>query len=548
MKIKYFSSILLVLFVGCQSIKSPFHSNNRYIKDFYGLYYNDSLKISIDFFGDYTALNQSVVKRNEFNSCVNFIKKNYPDLKIKKENFIIKLKTEVEPWIHCTLFYTSQNNTIQDTMLQSSYNNIILFTKKDIENKRTYFLVFNLDKQYKSNNLFDLLKAESSNIFSTLTIDENYNKSHPKSPFAIAASAFIEDSANYIKPIKSLEDKKSNYKTEQEKNIWLQAVLTYNSFIKNNSQWEFYLSEFYHPQDNTINSSIYDDDAFNFLTEQIKGQQLVIMNEQHWQPKHRYLGNLLLKYLYEEGFRYLAVEAIYGDNEQSLINKRKYPLQSSGFYTKEPTLGNFIRNALQIGFNVITYDTDSNDRERVQANTIYKKTFRNDPNAKVFVWCGIGHILENERESPSMAYYLKKVSGIDPLTIQQTSGDFKSKFLGSHYLAIDADTMFRQGSDIYIYNNIKENNIDVQPNKEHRTITVPVSDNLREKIKQHGQILLMIYDKDEFKIHGFDAVPILNYLMESNVSPSIKLPKGEFLLIKRSPSGFIIEQNDLAVD
>lgn len=75
MKIKYFSSILLVLFVGCQSIKSPFHSNNRYIKDFYGLYYNDSLKISIDFFGDYTALNQSVVKRNEFNSCVNFIKK-----------------------------------------------------------------------------------------------------------------------------------------------------------------------------------------------------------------------------------------------------------------------------------------------------------------------------------------------------------------------------------------------------------------------------------------------------------------------------------------
>lgn len=545
-------SLLLVLFISlfsCQSIyKSQFFSNNRSITNLYCLYYNDSLKISIDFPGDYEASDNSFIKREEFDTYSRFIEKNYPDLKIKKENFIIKTKTDVDPMIHCALFYAPQYYNRSDTMFLSEHNKMILYFKKDIENKRAYFLVFNLDRQHKNNDLFNLLEHEASDIFSNLRVGKNYKKSSPESPFQIADSAFTRDSTNYISPIKALETVKNNYKTEQEKNIWLQAALTYNSFIMNNSRSARYLSEFYHPQDNFINSSIYDDDAFDYLAKQIKGRRLVIMNEQHWQPKHRYLGNLLLKSLYDEGFRYLAFEAVSGDNEQSLINKRQYPLQSSGFYTKEPTFGNFVRNAIRMGFNIITYDTDSSKREQTQASNIYEKTFKNDPDAKVFVWCGIAHILENERDNPKMAYFLKKISGIDPLTIQQTSGDVKSQFLRNHYLAIDADTTSKHGADIYIYNNIDENDFDIHPNKKHSTITIPVSLDIKKKIKQHGQILLMVYNKTEFNAHRLNAVPVLNYLMLSDTAPLIRLPEGEFTVIKRSPTGFIIEQNDLIIN
>lgn len=547
---KIIVSLFLFLLFGCKSkYESSFLETNKFVKKLYYYYYNDSLRVSVDYFADYDPFmlskesrdTHNFITKKEFSLYKKSIQGSFPNLKIKKENFVIKTSTEIEPFIHSALFYIPKCD-ILDTIYHNLDKKMILYSKRG--DKGTFILAFNLDKQYKNNKLFNLLQRESSNIISTLQLGDSYKKSYPENPFN---EVTLGDSANYLSAIKKIELLEANYKTNMEKNIWLQVALTYNSFIQNNPYTTQYLSDFYQPKDKVINSSIFDDEAFRFLLKKIEDQNLIIMNEQHWMPKHRYLGSLLLNKLYDEGFRYLAVEALSKEDE-TLINERKYPVQTSGFYSREPQFGTFLRTALSLGFKIISYDENPLNREYSQANIIYEKTFKKDPKAKVFVWCGIGHVLENDKEMPSMAFYLKQISGIDPLTIEETQGDVKSKFLGKHYLAINSDTTKRHLADIFIYNNLKENDFKITPDKEQKELTIALSESVKDKIKQHGKILLMVYIKDEFKAHRFNAVPVLNYLVEDNTPPIITLPQGEYILIKRTPTSFILEEEDLIIN
>lgn len=383
-------------------------------------------------------------------------------------------------------------------------------------------------------------------VFSSILLGDNDKKQPFPNPFMLA---HMQENANYLESVIKLDSAKENYQTKEDKWLWLQAALTYNSFIQNNPNTEIYNSVFYQPQDSVINCSLYDHEAVDFLKEQITGNQLVIINEQHWQPKHRFLGNMLLEQFYKEGFRYLAVETI-DKKDEYLLNQRKYPLQSSGFYTKEPTFGNFIRNALQMGFEVIGYDTISANREYLQADRIYESTFKKNSKAKVLVWCGIAHVSENESDNPRMGYHLKKLTGIDPLTIEQTLGDMKSKFLKHHFLAIEANIPQTpiHTADIYIYNNFKESDFSIVPGSTIKAVNISLSEETIDCLTQYGKILLMIFNKKEFENHGFETVPLVNYLIESETPPVIQLSKGEYIVIKRSPGGSIIEQRNLSIN
>ncbi len=61
-------------------------------------------------------------------------------------------------------------------------------------------------------------------------------------------------------------------------------------------------------------------------------------------------------------------------------------------------------------------------REYDQAKNLYERMFKNDPNARVVVNAGYAHIQENGKYlgGQSMAQHFRKLSGIDPLTIEQT--------------------------------------------------------------------------------------------------------------------------------
>jgi hypothetical protein len=159
-----------------------------------------------------------------------------------------------------------------------------------------------------------------------------------------------------------------------------------------------------------------------YLVEQAKKHQLFIINESHHNPLHRAFTQSLLADLYQQGYRYLALEAL--DQNDSLINQRKYPLQESGYYTKEPQMGNLIREALRLGYTVFGYDSEGNGREREigQARNI-QRMLQKDPKAKMLIHCGFDHV--NEGPSPAwekaMAGRLKEFTGLDPFTVDQES-------------------------------------------------------------------------------------------------------------------------------
>src|SRR6185312_10257007 len=77
-------------------------------------------------------------------------------------------------------------------------------------------------------------------------------------------------------------------------------------------------------------------------------------------------------------------------------------------------------------FKVVAYESDKEGngdvREYAQAKNLYERVFKADPQARLVVNAGYAHIQENGRYlgGRSMAQHFRKLSGIDPLTIEQT--------------------------------------------------------------------------------------------------------------------------------
>ena len=550
MRMKKILLILLsaILFIGCKTdYIGKYSDTNRFFScEYRECFQNDSLLISMELAGDYTSnFDNNEISKKEFLFYKRIIKSNIPDIKIKRESFIYKASTTIEPWLHTALFVVpASNKTLPEFIVDTAHLSTLFLPKCS---EKQYIRIFTLDnKKHGRDYIPYVLVEESNQLNETFQCDDNFKKLYPQNPFASLYEAF-GDSANYLRSIRMAKHIETQYYTQQENEMWLQAALTYNSFISNNVNFKQLQSQFYRPNDNLISSVIYDDDVISYIQNQTKDKQLVMINEQHWYPKHRYLGNYMLKYFYDNGFRYLAVEAIWED--QDSLNMRRYPLQSTGFYLKEPQFGNFIRNALEMGFEVIGYDDFTKDREYEQAANIYTKTFKKDPHAKVLVWAGIGHINEEKSNVLKMGYYLKELSGIDPFTIEQVGGDVKAPFLNKHYLAVNSDSLQNYNQhDMYIYNNIPEASFKLKPEAAETNIPITLSPVVKDKIKQHGYILFMVYIKEEFENHRFKAIPILNYLIENKRKFSINLPSGEYMFIMRTPSEFILEQTSITVN
>jgi hypothetical protein len=147
-----------------------------------------------------------------------------------------------------------------------------------------------------------------------------------------------------------------------------------------------------------------------------------MINESHNKPLHRAFTASLLEDFYTLGFRYLAMETLNEFPNASL----KQVNVLTGHYTCEPIGGELVRKAISLGFTLIAYEDSNyshtvNQREYTQAENIYKVLLK-DPAAKILVHAGDKHIEEGaaSEDRIPMAAYFKIVSGIDPLTIDQT--------------------------------------------------------------------------------------------------------------------------------
>ncbi len=167
------------------------------------------------------------------------------------------------------------------------------------------------------------------------------------------------------------------------------------------------------------------------IVERANDHQIVIVNERHHASSDRLLTLALLKPLFEQGFRYLAAEAVWhGDSD---LNERGYAVTETGYYANDVVFAELIRQALALGYTLVPYEhrgdqsptddsmTAQQTRDYWQAQNIVQQTLAKNAGAKVLIHCGYGH----SRETPAsnwtpMAYYLHLATGVDPLTIEQT--------------------------------------------------------------------------------------------------------------------------------
>lgn len=170
-----------------------------------------------------------------------------------------------------------------------------------------------------------------------------------------------------------------------------------------------------------------------YILDRSKEEEVVIINEAHHKPKHRFFTRSLLQDLYQGGYRYLGLETLSNVSyKDTALNQRKYPVKSSGTYSKEPQFGNLIRDALQIGFTLFPYEGAGSGKEREinQAQNIAAFMKENN-DGKFLIHCGYAHATEGEiggSWEKAMAARLMDYSGINPLTINQTKFDNRFEF------------------------------------------------------------------------------------------------------------------------
>jgi hypothetical protein len=161
--------------------------------------------------------------------------------------------------------------------------------------------------------------------------------------------------------------------------------------------------------------------AHEYLLKRAKDTEILILNEAHHYPMHRSFARQLLAGLWEQGYRYLGLEALTMVRD---FQQPPYPLSSLGYYCNEPTFGNFIREAIDLGFLLFPYESTKHGKEREleQAENIAGFLAANTA-GKTFIYCGYSHNAECDLPvwEKAMAGRLKELTGLNPLTIDQTS-------------------------------------------------------------------------------------------------------------------------------
>lgn len=164
-------------------------------------------------------------------------------------------------------------------------------------------------------------------------------------------------------------------------------------------------------------------DARQFILEKAKQSKVLIINEAHYNARNRVFVTSLLRELHKIGYTYFAAETFV--NDTALFGHR-HPSLQSGYYTREPSFGNMVREALARGFTLFPYETnrfgEAKDREIDQAKNL-SKLLVEQPSTKIIIYCGYDHLREDSLPTwgRALAGRLKEYTGIDPYTIDQVA-------------------------------------------------------------------------------------------------------------------------------
>lgn len=184
------------------------------------------------------------------------------------------------------------------------------------------------------------------------------------------------------------------------------------------------------------------DDSLKTLVDLIGQNTLVIINEDHSQPRDRAFIFGLLKELKSHGFTHYAAETFNTSFNANLNGTNEtFSSITDGHYSNEPVFGRLVTYAKEAGFTLIPYeqifdpeilseasmDEKIDARENAQSDNLINAVLKDAPDTKMLIHVGHSHVAEKPVPKRGggarewMAAFLKSKTGIDPLTISQTA-------------------------------------------------------------------------------------------------------------------------------
>ncbi|MEM7298799.1 MAG: hypothetical protein AAF391_11100 [Bacteroidota bacterium] len=350
---------------------------------------------------------------------------------------------------------------------------------------------------------------------------------------------------NYLFPIVREDSLINTCKGSQFESLAYQSLSWYNSYIGEYHRSLELFSNTLEPQglqtDEFIDLSKYK--AFSAKEEIVskaKDYDFILINESHHKPQHRLFVHTILQSLYENGFQVLAVEGI--GIEDTIFNTTKIPTKELGGLTMEPYFADLIRHALDIGYELLPYDYDTEfdfvKRDSLGAKRIVE--YQQKHRQKVLVFCGYEHVDKTQR---SLAYWVEAYSGKSALSVNQSrhSEEYEKKFESLYYqmatelFVQDAPFVLKkkkedfkdESADLFVfhpraYYDNKIASWQMNYDQQRLLVTFP-----QEQIPEIEELsLLQIFRKNEYNL----GIPVFQLMYDSQEETRIVISPGAYTL------------------
>lgn len=512
-------TIITIFFalLGCSPKINEHFEQNRYIQNFNIHVINDSLQLYFKTPADITY----ITDRKKLKKVIRNAKFNLVD------SVLVYGKTDDPAYEYFVTI--SKKNT-------HNYPKELVVLDTLINNQTIRFIGNSLSQNSKVALEFDL-----KSMFKSIELDSSYRK-QINTVYDVVQKYYTSN--KFYAALNEI----SQFPTYDQQEEWskLQMELTFSSFLGKNEFYEDYIRklESKHKPNDTISEiirakSVYNSNVLETIITEAKNHKILMINENHFFPNHRILVSNLLPKLKEIGYNYLALEAL-NTNQDSILNlPNTYPTLETGFYTSEQNFANLIRKAKELGFEFIAYESseDHKNREIGQAENLYNKTFKVNPNSKVVVLAGIDHILEKPESSGKewMATFFKNKYNIDPLTISQTHLNPYRNQINSDYGIIKSNFFKNErltSVDYLVLNNNPNNQIENHTKYPFRNNT-----------KNDVQVALFYGNEIEYQYDYLNKVPYFTTILKSGKKTELPIDeKQEIYLYTFDKNGTSMEK------
>lgn len=440
-----------------------------------------------------------------------------------------------------------------------------------------------------------LLSIACLSLLSSSCVNAQTPASAPTPMSALPSPDTLEPKTpgNYLAPLEAMRPLKKRYAASpQWHSVYFEELAAQESFIGNDAQALADYDQSQPPDEDLTNADAkaavaafhgyHTVDARQTILKLAKTHRVLFLNEAHHVPMCRAFALSLLPGLYAQGFRYFTAETL--SEKDTQLQKRRYPTQMSGYYTREPAFGDLVRTALKLGFHVVPYEyhlkpsqsfdvsanpfADEDLRERGEAKNVYDRILKHDPHAKILLYAGYGHISKQITTATwsagdlgaktggtapfvPMAVYFERFSGIVPLSIDQTHlyarnapayDSLLYRSIVSRHLVKDAPVVFQKQKHYYVPPNLRGvYDIEVchpptrlqhgrpdwlSMNGRRTPVSLP-TDLPKPKDAAHTLLLQAFYANEDPK----QAVPADQVELRPGAAPlALLLPKGRFLV------------------